>query len=1269
MNIDLNKAREIFIEAVGEVPAEQWEAFLSSRCGVDAELRRHVHHLLQAHVQAGSFLDRPAVQPVDTGAYRPGPGERPASQNQTECRHGPGAVIGHYKLLQQIGEGGMGAVFMAEQTQPVRRTVALKIIKPGMDSRQVLARFEAERQALALMDHPNIAKVLDAGTTDNGRPFFVMELVKGVPITRYCDEHRFTPKQRLELFIPVCQAVQHAHQKGVIHRDLKPSNVLLAEYDDRPVAKVIDFGVAKATGPKLTERTMFTEFGQVVGTLEYMSPEQAELNALDIDTRSDIYALGVLLYELLTGTTPFEKKQLNTAAFDEVLRIIREEEPPRPSTRLSTTEELPSIAANRGLEPRKLSGLVRGELDWIVMKALEKDRSRRYETANGLAMDVQRYLADEPVLACPPSLGYRLRKLLRRHKTGAAVAGLVMCFVVLLGGGLGWVARDRSARQATLEAKVGEAIQQAEAFVKREKAADALAQVQHAERLLGRAGPEALRAKIRQARADAEMLWELDAIRLRQAESKEGNMFNLAGADAQYATAFRDYGIDAAVMEPAEGAARVRSSAIREALLAGLDAWMQVKPAADPERARLRAVADGADDSAWRRAFREAALTNDPQKLKAVAEREEALGQPPAVLAWLGSVLDDAGLPREAAALLRQAQQRHPADFWINYNLGHVLLFRPRLHTSEEAVGYFRVAVAIRPGSAEAQSILGLALLWKGDVNTAVTFYRRATALDPKFAVVHANLARALLFKGDLDGAVASFRGVVRLLPDNAGAHSELGDALLRQGKDAEAEAEWREAIRLHPDDDNAHRNLRAPLGRQGKRAGAEAASREGPRFQPEHFRLHRAVGWELSKQGKVHEAEIEFREAIRLMPSGAGAGVAAEASPREQADCHWGLGTVLKQQGKWAEAVAAYREAIHLDPNHLPPRRDLAVLLMNCPEVKLRDPPRAVEAARKLVEFAEKSAFAWQVLGWAHYRAGDWKASIAALEKSCALQDDPKGGDCGQWFVLAMAHWQLGNKESARQWYDRAAAQIARSDTPWEDVWQSYGEATALIDIPSLGRGRWYAERGDWARAASAFAGAFERESPDDGFAWFEHAYLLLQLGDAQGYRRLCGRMRERFGESRELFQFASLAHACVLAPGALGDPEAVLRLAERRLPMTPLQSPHHAWSVHVLGLAYYRAGQPEKAIQYLSETLKKGPPWDHDMLNSLVLSMAHHRLGQGDEARRCFKRAAEAIAEAARTRPGQSSLFAPPGWAWWDWLGVQILRREAEESVGKKH
>jgi eukaryotic-like serine/threonine-protein kinase len=413
--------KSIFMAAV-ELPPEQRTAYLDEATASNSDLRRHVEALLRAHDNPDSFLSQPAFEfapAVDVPSGEP-------------LAEGAGTVIGPYKLLQQIGEGGMGVVFMAEQTHPVQRIVALKIIKPGMDSRQVIARLEAERQALALMDHPNIAKVLDAGTTETGRPYFVMELVKGIPITRYCDDNHLTPNQRLELFIPVCQAVQHAHQKGIIHRDLKPSNVLVALYDCRPVPKVIDFGVAKATGQKLTERTMFTQFGQIVGTLEYMSPEQAELNQVDIDTRSDIYSLGVLLYELLTGTTPFESKRLREAAFDEILRIIREEDPPKPSARLSTTEGLPSIAANRQTEPRKLTGLVRGELDWIVMKALEKDRARRYDTANNLAADVASYLSDQPVLAARPSATYRIRKYIRRHRF--QVAAVTTIFVTLVAG-------------------------------------------------------------------------------------------------------------------------------------------------------------------------------------------------------------------------------------------------------------------------------------------------------------------------------------------------------------------------------------------------------------------------------------------------------------------------------------------------------------------------------------------------------------------------------------------------------------------------------------------------------------------------------------------------------------------------------------------------------------------------------------------------------------------------------------------------------------------
>jgi serine/threonine protein kinase/tetratricopeptide (TPR) repeat protein len=433
MSADFNRLRDVFLAVVEGHAPEQWPACLDEACGGDEQLRREVAELLKAHSEG-------ATAPARAGGV---------NSRTTLCKsagEAPSAVIGPYKLLEPIGEGGMGAVWMAEQLEPVRRKVALKLIKPGMDTKQVLARFEAERQALALMDHPNIAKVLDAATGPGGRPYFVMELVKGIPITRYCDERHLPLRARLGLFVAVCQAVQHAHTKGVIHRDLKPSNVLIALYDGIPVPKVIDFGIAKGVGPRLTERTLFTEFGTIVGTLEYMSPEQAELNQLDVDTRSDVYSLGVLLYELLTGTTPLERRRLRESPLLEALRLIREEEAPRPSARLTTVADLATVAANRGVEPARISGLLRGELDWIVLKCLEKDRSRRYETASALAMDLQRHLADEPVLACPPSAGYRLRKLARRYR-GAALASATI-LVILSGGIIGTTAGLIQANQA-----------------------------------------------------------------------------------------------------------------------------------------------------------------------------------------------------------------------------------------------------------------------------------------------------------------------------------------------------------------------------------------------------------------------------------------------------------------------------------------------------------------------------------------------------------------------------------------------------------------------------------------------------------------------------------------------------------------------------------------------------------------------------------------------------------------------------------------------------
>ncbi|HKB41837.1 MAG TPA: protein kinase [Gemmataceae bacterium] len=741
MNPAAHQIESILAAAVELGSEAERHQFVERVCAGDVNLRRRVDELIDNHFRAGNFLE--SLAPDFLATVEELAGAR------------SGSVIGAYKLLEQIGEGGFGVVFLAEQQQPVRRKVALKVIKPGMDTRQVVARFEAERQALALMDHPNIAHILDGGETASGRPYFVMELVRGIPITRFCDENHLPVRERLELFVAVCQAVQHAHQKGIIHRDLKPSNILVTEQDGRPLVKVIDFGIAKALGQQLTEKTLFTNFAQLIGTPLYMSPEQAQMSGLDIDTRSDIYSLGVLFYELLTGTTPFDKERLRVVGYDEMRRIIREEEPPRPSTRLSTLgQAAATVSANRQSDPRRLSQLFRGELDWIVMKCLEKDRNQRYETTNGLTRDIQHYLHDEPVQACPPSAWYRFRKFARRNKRALATSALLGLVLLAacgaVAGSIGWAMSDREARRKVVAARFEQVLQESERLYREGKLPEAIAAARKAHGLLeSGGGSEELQRQLRDWLADLDMVARLEDIHLRWQD------VDRPGAQ-DYPEAFRSYGIDMDALAPAEAAARIAARPIRVDLAVALDlwAWRCLDPA---RRQRLQKAAATADPDPVRNRIREVAARQDRAALRRLAESIDVGAVPLSMLDLLGEGLWRSGNQAAAIAFLRRVHQRHPGDYRINFALGQAL-FSATPRSLEDAIRYYTAAVAVRPKSAVAHYHLGYALFRKGRVDESIAAYRRLIDLDPQYPSAHQKLSALLSMKGQLDEAIAVCR-------------------------------------------------------------------------------------------------------------------------------------------------------------------------------------------------------------------------------------------------------------------------------------------------------------------------------------------------------------------------------------------------------------------------------------------------------------------------------------------------------------------------------
>jgi serine/threonine protein kinase len=1210
---------DVFDEAIRRAPGNDRAAYLDDVCGDDADLRQRVNRLLRAFAEAGSFLESPAAQFAE-------------SNHSPMIAEGPGTEIGPYKLLEQIGEGGFGVVFLAEQERPVRRRVALKIIKPGMDTRQVIARFEAERQALAMMDHPNIAKVLDAGTTEEGvrfqvsgvseeqhalaptpdtrhptpsfgRPYFVMELVQGVPITEYCDQCNLSTRERLELFITVCQAVQHAHQKGVIHRDLKPTNVLVQGAGsyfaagergtgtfcsatieamvpaakgaspptkkvlvplpcDKPLVKIIDFGVAKAIDQRLTEHTLTTAFAQMVGTPLYMSPEQAELSPLGVDTRSDIYSLGVLLYELLTGTTPFDKDRLHAAPYDELRRIIREEEPPRPSARISTlaADAASTVAEHRRTDTRRLSQSIRGELDWIVMKCLEKDRNRRYETPNSLARDIERYLHDEPVQACPPSTLYRVRKFARRNKSLLA-AGSAIGAALVIGFGLStWMYVRATSESARANAVAG---------------------------LL------------------QEMLSSSDATRAKGGDYKVRELLDdFAGS---------------------------------------LGSQLSDEPAAEAD---VRATIG--------RAYRSVRLPDQarPHFEKAIALRRELDGphseKLAAILVDYAWNLHDERRYSDAESQLQEALEIYRQRGVTGGELFHALeilqhvLITHRRDADAERVTQEALAVAARAG----QELPDQANLLHRYADLKIT--QGNFAEGEKLATQAVEMHRRLHQEKH---------------PETAFALRTLARALVPQQKLAEAEAAIREGLAVFrhqfPDDHENVRDtiyeLRSVLEARGDKSALEALDREEAK-QPlssntpdDDVRLAELLLANNPSDAQKHEAHRLFRRAFEGYSR-----VAAEY-PNEL--------------DRRAKALLGYARAIK--PYAATP--GFAGVVDELNRGLERELPQLLAAFPGSNDCQWRAAMVYRE--WA-FQLGDYTAYLPTAErafsKSIEILEKMPSSDPnrpGVWSFLADSYMFLGDTQARLTKPDHAAAAFDRAiviydqhadDDPADPTLRvrfgyAFSHARLAYYLATTDRQQ---EATEYLRKAAL--GTKRLTQPVElGDVLFSVGVIKLWLGDEAGYRENCKALADvPVAGLQDDFRLRRSWIWC-LGPHPGDDLSVPLKWAKEYAEKNSLGARYV--DLLLLGGLHFRAGQYEQAARHLSESISAYPSDAPFGLGDVVfpqlfLAMTQWQQGKQDDARRLH----------AEIQPAIDKWTQLPSCTWFYRTQLDALRREAEKMIG---